>query len=89
MLACNVTINIPQQKVKTGPTQTEEINIEALPAGEVADLRLEFGAGELNLKPGDTGKLVTGTATYNVKELKPEVKVNGNEVVISKRQPAY
>ena len=54
----------------------------ALPAGEVADLRLEFGAGELKLNPGDQGAPVTRTATYNVKELKPRVTVNGNEVVI-------
>jgi hypothetical protein len=82
MLACNATINIPNQKISTGPTQTEEISVDALPAGEVADLRLEFGAGELTLNPGDQEMLVTGTATYNVKELKPEIKVNGNEVVI-------
>jgi hypothetical protein len=83
MLACNVTVNIPNQKVKTGPTQTEEVKVDALPAGEVADLKLEFGAGELTLNPGDQELLVNGTATYNVKELKPEVTVDGNEVVIS------
>ena len=66
MLACSATFNIPSQKIKTGPTQTDEINVAALPAGEVADLRLEFGAGELTLNPGDQDMLVTGTATYNV-----------------------
>jgi hypothetical protein len=83
MLACNVTINVPNQKVKTGATQTDEIKVDALPAGEVADLKLEFGAGELTIQPGDQEMLVNGTATYNVKELKPEVKVDGNEVVVS------
>jgi hypothetical protein len=82
MLACSATFNIPSQKIQTGPTQTDEINVAALPAGEVADLRLDFGAGELTLNPGDQGTLVTGTATYNVKQLKPEVTVTGNEVVI-------
>ena len=83
MLACSATFNIPSQKIQTGPTQTDEINVAALPAGEVADLRLDFGAGELTLNPGDQGALVTGTATYNVKQLKPEVTVTGNEVVIN------
>ena len=64
----------PQTRmIKTGPTQTDEISVAALPAGEVADLRLEFGAGELTINPGDQDMLVKGTATYNVDELKPEV----------------
>jgi hypothetical protein len=83
MLACSVTINTPSQRFNTSPTKTEEISVEALPAGEVADLRLEFGAGELTLNPGDQDMLVTGTAKYNVKELKPTIEVNGDEVVIS------
>lgn len=82
MLACSVTINAPEQRIKTGPTQTEEISVPALPAGEVADLRLEFGAGELTLNPGDEELLVSGTATYNVPDLKPEVTADGNEIVV-------
>lgn len=83
MLACSVTIDRPNRDIKTGPSQTDEISVAALPPGEVADLRLEFGAGELTLNPGDQDMLVSGTATYNVQELKPEVTVRGNEVVIS------
>ena len=83
MLACNLSVNIPNRTIKTGPTQTDEIKVDALPAGEVADLRLEFGAGELTINPGDQEMLVNGTATYNVAELKPEVTVSGNEVIIS------
>ena len=83
MLACSVTVNAPFQKVQTGPTQTEEISVESLPAGEIADLQLEFGAGELTLNPGDQDKLVSGTVKYNVEELKPEVDVTGNKVTIS------
>jgi hypothetical protein len=83
MLACSVTINAPEQRIKTGPTQTDEINIAALPSDEVADLRLEFGAGELTLNPGDEEMLVSGTATYNVPDLKPEISEDGNEIIIS------
>jgi hypothetical protein len=83
MLACSVTIDRPNRDVRTGPSQTDEISVAPLPAGEVADLRLEFGAGELTLNPGAQDMLVSGTATYNVQELKPEVTVSGNEVVIS------
>ncbi len=83
MLACSVTIDRPNRDIKTGPSQTDEISVAALPPGEVADVRLEFGAGELTLNPGAQDMLVSGTATYNVQELKPEVTVSGNEVVIS------
>jgi hypothetical protein len=83
MLACSVTFNRPNRDIRTGPTQTDEISVAPLPAGEVADLRLQFGAGELTLNPGEQDMLVSGTATFNVPELKPNVTINGNEVIIS------
>lgn len=62
-LACR--INLPIREIKTGPTQTQEIQVAA-PAADSADLTLAFGAGELKLAPGAGSALVSGMATYNV-----------------------
>lgn len=78
-MACSINLNLPGRDVKTGPTQTEEINI-ATPGDGATDLRLGFGAGKLSLAPGAGGVLISGTATYNVMDLKPEVQVNGSQV---------
>ncbi len=78
-MACGVTINLPVDQITTGPTQTEEINIPA-PEAETVDLSLTFGAGELDLQPGAEPALVSGTATYNVTDFKPKIKVDGQQV---------
>jgi hypothetical protein len=78
-MACGVTINLPVDQITTGPTQTEEINIPA-PDAETVDLSLTFGAGELILKPGAEPALVSGTATYNVADFKPKIKVDKQQV---------
>ena len=82
-MACSISINLPVTQVKTGPTETEQINVP-LPssAGTVTDLTLSFGAGTLDLAPGATDALVSGTATYNVQDFKPETTINGNSVEI-------
>ena len=83
-LACNLNVNLPLRQRETGPTVTEEINVP-LPAGQTgaADLEIRFGGGELDLSPGAESALVTGTAAYNVEELKPEVSTEGGRVLIS------
>jgi hypothetical protein len=78
-LACGITIDLPVDKVTTGPTRTEEINIPA-PVAEQIDLVLSFGAGKFELEDGAGDILVSGTASYNVDDFKPEVIVDGNEV---------
>lgn len=79
-LACGVTINLPVSDLKTGPTVTEEISVPDDEATGPFDLAIDFGAGELNIQPGAVNALVTGTATYNISDLKPEVIVAGNQV---------
>jgi len=83
-MACSVTFNLPSNTVTTGQTNTDQINVP-IPTNtaETADLTLIFGAGELNLQPGAPDALVSGTATYNVAQFKPEVTTNGNQVTIS------
>jgi hypothetical protein len=56
---------------KIGPEQTETLEIPA--TGSPASLRLQFAVGELLLKGGGD-QLLTGTATYNVTELKPVIE---------------
>ena len=81
-MACGINIDLPKE-VKTGPTQTEQINVP-LPDNTqaVTDLTVTFGGGELELAPGAAGALVTGTASYNVSDIKPIVVTNGNNVEI-------
>lgn len=82
-MACGITVNIPipVDEITTGPTQTEEINVPE-PDVSVVDLTLVFGAGKLNLEPGATGALVTGTASYNIEDFKPKVSSSAGEVRI-------
>jgi len=83
-LSCSLTVNLPNTRFKTGPTTTEDISISyPASAEDVAELTLEFGAGELKIEPGSGEELVAGTAKYNVEDLKPVVKANGNQVTIS------
>lgn len=93
-LACNLTVDLPE--VNLPEVTLPAINIETIPAtsepvqvplpatpSEVTDLEFNFAAGQMNISPGAQGALVSGTATYNVSELKPEVEVEGNQVTIS------
>lgn len=81
-MACGININLPQE-VKTGPTQTDEINV-SLPEDTqvVTDLTLSFAGGNLELAPGAEEALASGTATYNVADFKPEVTTSGTTVNI-------
>ncbi len=47
---------------------------------DTVDLSLTFGAGELDLQPGAETALVSGTATYNVVDFKPKIKVDKQQV---------
>jgi hypothetical protein len=78
-MACGVTINLPVDQITTGPTQTEEINVTA-PVTDTVDLTLTFGAGELDVQAGAEAALVSGTATYNVPQFKPKIKVDNQKV---------
>jgi hypothetical protein len=78
-MSCSFTVNLPVTKVQTGPTRTENINIPNPDSGD-ANLTLSFAAGELNLTPGGSDALVSGTAIYNVDELKPVISGSGTDL---------
>ncbi|MFN8384335.1 MAG: toast rack family protein [Anaerolineales bacterium] len=78
-LACGFNINVPQ-KAQPVPEVVDDINVD-YPSTDETNLKLSFGAGDLLLNPG-TSQLVEGTATYNYKELKPEVITDSGNVEI-------
>lgn len=87
-LACSFTVNLP--RIETGDLVTDNIRVPLLEdADAVAEVRLNFSAGELNLEPGTDEYLISGTATYNVPELKPEITVRRNEVVIAQEGEGF
>jgi hypothetical protein len=74
--ACGFRVDIP---VKTpGPEVTDEISIP-VPVGEQVRLKVSFGAGELSIAAG-SDELVSGTATYNIDDLKPETITLGSTI---------
>ena len=79
-MACGFSFNLPKAP-EPGPDVTDQITVAAPTSGE-AHLNIRFGAGELHLDPGAKGDLVDGSATYNIPELKPEVKTNGSDITI-------
>ena len=84
-LACNFTINRQVRGVSVGSLETYEIEVPPPDSTDISEVRLEFGAGELNINPGSDEYLVSGTATYNVEEFEPKVTVSGTDVKISQQ----
>jgi hypothetical protein len=84
-MSCSFTFNLPVRQVQTGPTRTEDINIPVPDSGDV-NLTLSFAAGEFNLTPGGSDALVSGTAIYNVDELKPYISGSGGNLSLQTGQ---
>jgi len=78
-LACGFSIDLPERQ-KAGPDVEESITVVD-PKSDETHLTISFGAGKLMLSPGGES-LVDGTATYNVKDLKPEIQKDGNSIEI-------
>jgi hypothetical protein len=80
-MACGFQMDLPRVPT-AGPAVTEPVFVPVPSGSGTPVLTIGFGAGELYLNPGGEG-LVSGTATYNVEALKPNVSVNGSVVKIS------
>jgi hypothetical protein len=79
-LACGLDVNLPDTNLKTGPLETTTLAVPVpAEAGDV-ELTLAFGMGEMTLTPGAASDLVSGVATYNVADFKPEISVEGTRV---------
>lgn len=82
LVACTFSVNAPA--VTIGETQTLEIN-EALPEGdEIPTVKIEMGAGKLDLN-GGTDQFIEGTITYNLETWAPVVTREGSIVKISQK----
>jgi hypothetical protein len=82
-LACSVNITLPDIQNKTGPTVTDNISVPFLNDPQaVADVTLNFGIGNLNLNSGATSELISGTAKYNVADMKPTVMIDNDNITI-------
>ncbi len=66
--------------VEVGDTVEEAINIPLPSDTEGLALDIEFGSGELTLRPGAENGLVEGSAQYNVEQLRPQINVEQNEI---------
>jgi hypothetical protein len=86
-VACGGNLDLPVTQIKTGPTQTVDIQVpmpEEPSAG--VELNLEFLAGEIKLSPGAAfgsgGYLASGSATFNVPDFEPQVEANGSSYTL-------
>lgn len=74
---CGIGIELPfETEQKTGPTVTELVQIPVPNIPTPLDLNLAFGAGKMVLLPNSGPDLVSGTATFNVADFKPEVTID-------------
>jgi hypothetical protein len=82
-LACGFQFNLPVTQIKTGPLETETIQVALPENGSFApEVRLTFGAGELKVNPGSERTRLDGTAQYNVSDFKPRISTSGSRVHI-------
>ena len=91
-------IEMPDINIEVPDIELPEINIPTIEVGEIieehqevavdgtsqADVRLVFGAGELEVGAGDPGTLFTGDFRYNIAEWAPEVDydVDGHALLV-------
>jgi len=80
IMACGFNLNLPEPRTP-GPDVTDKISVNT-PDAKSASLTLIFGAGKLSLASGAGKSLVSGTATYNIPDFKPEIKQDGSSVTI-------
>jgi hypothetical protein len=77
------------ERTVTGPVKNETISLD-LNNAQRANVNLEMGAGELNVRSG-TQKLLEGRVEYNVPDWRPEVvdNNNGQTADVTIKQPEH
>lgn len=74
---CGIGIELPfKTEQKTGPMVTEMVQVPVPNIPTPLNLNLSFGAGKMTLLPNAGSDLVSGTATFNVSDFKPEITVD-------------
>jgi hypothetical protein len=81
LLACTLSINVPE--IRTGVTETKTIAESGI-ASPTNPLRIsiQMGAGSLNIAPGATSS-IEGSVDYNVIDWEPKIINSGNRIEIS------
>lgn len=80
---CGINVELPfKTEQKTGPSVTDQIQVAIPDAPTPLDINLSFGAGKMTLLPNPGEDLLSGTATYNVADFKPEVTIDENGVTL-------
>jgi hypothetical protein len=83
-MACGINLKSPVTQIKTGPTQTVNIQVpkpEGSSTGVV--LNLQFLAGNIKLAPGADGYLASGTAAFNAVDFEPKVEAAGTSYTLT------
>lgn len=80
LIACSFTVNVPS--VDTGVTNTFKINEAALTGVETNQVKIEMGAGTLDIS-GGASDLIDGSVKYNVETWKPEISRSSSRITIS------
>lgn len=78
LMSCTFSVNVP--KVRTGVTQTIEINENA--ASSPVMVKIEMGAGKLDIRRGGT-KTVEGSVLYNVDAWVPVIENDAYGITLS------
>ena len=82
LVACTFSVNAPS--VTIGETQILEINEPLVEGDEIPTVKIEMGAGKLDLN-GGTDQFIEGTITYNLETWAPVVTREGSIVKISQK----
>jgi hypothetical protein len=82
LMACSLSVNVPE--VRTGVTQTLEVNEPNPDSSPSAVVNIEMGAGTLKLSAGATS-VIQGTVEYNVDVWKPVITRDGASITISQK----
>jgi hypothetical protein len=77
-LACSFNFlplrtSVRVDKLETGPTVSEEVEIPVPDSDVETSLEILMGAGELYVRPGAVNALLQGTVSYNVEEFAPHI----------------
>jgi hypothetical protein len=87
-MACAFTVNLPNVKTATGPTQTLTLNEPVPSDSATTHVVLQMGAGTFNLT-GGASNLIEGTIKYNIPEWKPVVSHTTDEVTVKQESNGH
>jgi hypothetical protein len=80
-IACSFSVNLPEVRTPTGPTETVTVNEAAPDSSQATRVSLQMGAGTFELA-GGAENLVEGTIRYNIPAWKPVVSHSANQVTV-------